>query len=80
MTKLPKGRADSFRKPARHLGAFPPTPKNSAEAWRPKLNDRVQTPNGAGIVVKISNDMYLVDLENQPSQIWERLISIKPTK
>ena len=40
--------------------------------WRPKLNERVQTPNGIGTVVEIWGDMYLVDLENQFANVWER--------
>jgi hypothetical protein len=40
----------------------------------------VQIPNGVGTVVKISGDMYLVDLENQLANIWERLTSIKLPK
>jgi hypothetical protein len=78
MTKPPRGRPNSFRKSVRQVSAMPPTTLSSTEVWRPKLNDRVQTPNGIGIVLKISNDMYLIDLENQPSQLWERLSSLKP--
>jgi len=45
--------------------------------WKPKLHDKVLTPSGIGIVEKISGDMYLIDLENQVAQIWERLSSLK---
>lgn len=59
---------------------MPASTKRSVDAWRPKLNDRVQTPSGVGKVIKISGDMYLVDLENQLANIWERLTSIKQPK
>ncbi|MGA2226859.1 MAG: hypothetical protein ACLQBD_32100 [Syntrophobacteraceae bacterium] len=45
--------------------------------WRPKLNERVQIPNGVGTVMEISEDMYLIDLENQLANVWERLTSIR---
>jgi hypothetical protein len=77
MMKPSQGKPNSFRKPARQVGALPPSTKRSVQVWRPKLNDRVQIPNGVGTVVKISGDMYLIDLENQLANIWERLTSIK---
>jgi hypothetical protein len=80
MTKPPLGGFNSFRKPARQVNALPPAAKRSIQVWRPKLNDRVQIPNGIGTVVKISGDMYLIDLENQFANIWERLTSIKLPK
>lgn len=67
----------SFRKPAKKVDAFPSSRKTPAQGWTPKLSDRVQTPNGVGIVLKISGEMYLVDLENQVASVWERLRSIK---
>jgi hypothetical protein len=72
----------SFRKPVKQVGAFPKsTGKSSAVGvWRPRLNDRVQIPNGTGTVVEISGDMYLIDLENQVAKVWERLTSIKLPK
>ena len=80
MINSPRGGPNSFRKPVRQVGALPPTTKSSIEVWRPKLNDRVQIPNGVGIVVEISGDMYLIDLENQLAKVWERLTSIKLPK
>ncbi|MGO9535264.1 MAG: hypothetical protein ACLP3B_29345 [Syntrophobacteraceae bacterium] len=80
MTNSPRGVPNSFRKPVRQVGALPRTTKSSIEVWRPKLNDRVQIPNGVGIVVEISGDMYLIDLENQLAKVWERLTSIKLLK
>ena len=79
--KSPSGGFNSFRKSVRQVGALPRTTKKSSiEVWRPKLNDRVQIPNGVGIVVEISGDMYLIDLENQLAKVWERLTSIKLPK
>ena len=81
MTKPPppRGGFNSFRKPVRQVSALPQTTaKRPVEVWRPKFNDRVQTPSGVGIVVEVSGDMYLVDLENQVARIWERRSSIKP--
>lgn len=80
MIKPSQGGPNSFRRPARQVGALPTTTKRTVQVWRPKLNDRVQIPNGVGTVVKISGDMYLVDLENQVANIWERLTSIKLPK
>ena len=81
MTNPPRGGFNSFRKSVRQVGALPRTTKKSSiEVWRPKLNDRVQIPNGVGIVVEISGDMYLIDLENQLAKVWERLTSIKLPK
>ncbi len=71
---------NSFRTSTRKVSAFPNYHKQAVEIWRPKLNERVQIPNGIGIVVEISEDMYLVDLENQVSNVWERLTSIKLPK
>lgn len=59
---------------------MPPTTKRTIDVWRPKLNDRVLIPNGVGTVVEISGDMYLIDLENQLANVWERLTSIKLPK
>ncbi|MHC1724773.1 MAG: hypothetical protein AB9866_01920 [Syntrophobacteraceae bacterium] len=70
----------SFRKSTRKVSAFPNYHNRSVEVWRPKLNDRVQIPNGVGTVVEISEDMYLVDLENQYANVWERLTSIRLPK
>jgi hypothetical protein len=64
----------------RQVGALPQNAtKRSVEAWRPKLNEKVYTPSGVGIVVEVSGDMYLVDLDKQTAKIWERLSSIKPS-
>ncbi len=79
MAKNIRGGPHSFRKPVRQVGALPQTTKaRSVKVWRPSLNDRVQTPSGIGIVVEVSGDMYLVDLEMQIAKVWERLSSIKP--
>ncbi len=78
MMKKTRGDFQSFRKSVRHVGALPQTAKaRSAEVWRPGLNDTVQTPSGTGIVVEVSGDMYLIDLDKQVARIWERLSSIK---
>ncbi len=71
------GMFGSFRKPARKIDAFPSIPKIPAQGWEPKVSDRVQTPNGMGTVLKISGEMYLIDLDNQVAKVWERLRSIK---
>ena len=59
---------------------MPSRVRSSIDAWRPKLDERVQTPSGIGTVVEISESMYLVDLENQVAKVWERLSSIKLPK
>jgi hypothetical protein len=71
---------NSFRSSTRKVSVFPNYHEQSVESWKPKLNERVQIPNGIGTVVKISENMYLVDLENQIANIWERLTSIRPLK
>ena len=80
MTKPSWGTFNSFRKPARQVAALPRTSRELVEVWKPKLGERVQTPNGIGTVAKISGDMYLIDLEHQIASVWERLTSIKPPK
>ncbi len=80
MAKTPLGGFNSFRKSVRQVRALPQSREGSVKVWRPKLNDRVQIPNGIGVVVEISGDMYLVDLENQVARVWERLTSIKLVK
>lgn len=50
---------------------------NPGAVWKPNLHDKVATPSGVGTVVEISGDMYLINLENQVAQIWERLSSLK---
>jgi|GEM_PF-2190043 len=42
-----------------------------------KINDRVETAHGAGTVVKISDDRYLIALDGQLGKVWERLRSLK---
>ncbi len=60
------------------MSAMPQSKSNKPSVvWRPKLNDRVLTPSGVGIVVEISGDMCLIDLEKQVAKIWERLSSLK---
>lgn len=80
MPKPSRGGFNSFRKNVRQVSALPATTKRSVKVWRPKLNDRVQIPNGVGTVVEISGDMFLIDLENQFANVWERLTSIKLPK
>ncbi len=80
MTKPSQGTFNSFRKPVRQVAALPRTTREYIEVWKPRLDERVQTPNGIGIVVKISGDMYLIDLDHQIARVWERLTSIKPPK
>ena len=80
MLKTPFDGFNSFRKPMRKVSAFPKYHETTVEVWKPKLNDRVQIPNGIGTVVEISEDMYLVDLENQLANVWERLTSIRLPK
>jgi hypothetical protein len=67
----------SFRSSTRKISAFPEYHEKPVNVWRPKLNETVQIPNGLGTVVEISEDMYLIDLENQFANVWERLISIR---
>ncbi len=76
MAKTPFGGFNSFRKPVRNERPLLQPRERSVGIWRPKLKDRVKTPNGIGIVVEISQDMYLIDLENQIAEVWERLTSI----
>ncbi len=60
------------------MSALPQSQSNKPGlVWRPKLHDKVLTPSGVGIVVEISDDMYLIDLEKQVAKIWERLSSLK---
>ena len=80
MTRPPWGPSNSFRKPVKQVAPLPRTNKEYMEVWKPDLDERVQTPSGIGTVVKISADMYLVDLEHQIARVWERLRSIKPLK
>ena len=80
MLKTPFDGFKSFRKSIRKVSAFPKSHDPSIKAWRPVLNQRVQTPNGVGTVVEIAEDMYLVDLENQFANVWERLTSIRLPK
>lgn len=77
MAKTPFSGYGSFRKPVKKIGAFPRAHEIVAPVWTPKINDRVQTPSGVGVVVEISDNMYLVDLDNQLAKVWERLTSIK---
>ncbi len=77
MVKTPFYGSKSFRNSTRKVSAFPASHNRLVNVWRPKLNERVQIPNGVGTVVEISEEMYLVDLENQVANVWERLISIR---
>ncbi len=80
MARTPGGGFNSFRKPVKKVNAFPQNSEIPIQIWRPKLNDRVLIPNGIGTVVEISGDMYLIDLENQIANVWERLSSIRLPK
>jgi F-box protein, helicase, 18 len=42
-----------------------------------KVGDRVRTNHGEGTIVEIENDKYLVDLDGQPAQLWEKDWGIK---
>ncbi|MGC8490475.1 MAG: hypothetical protein ACP5SH_01945 [Syntrophobacteraceae bacterium] len=72
-----RGAFASFRKQAKKVEAFPSVRATPVQGWRPKLGERVQTPNGVGTVVKVSGEIYLVDLDDQIANVWERLRSIK---
>ncbi len=77
MLKTPFYSFNSFRGSTRKVSVFPKYHDRPVNVWRPKLDERVQIPNGVGTVVEISEDMYLVDLENQLANVWERLSSIR---
>ncbi len=68
---------NSFRKTSRKISIFPEYHEDPVAGWKPELNESVLTPNGTGIVVEISNGLYLVDLENQTAKVWERFTSLK---
>ncbi len=74
------GRVKSFRKAVKKIDSLPKARGSSTQVWRPRLNDRVLIPNGIGVVIEIKEDMFLIDLENQLANVWERLSSIKPPK
>jgi hypothetical protein len=40
------------------------------------IGDKVLAPNGYGKVARIEGDQYLIDMENQTAQIWERRSSL----
>ncbi len=70
----------SFRKAVKKVDSFPKPRERSTQVWRPKLHDRVQIPNGIGTVIEIEEDMFLIDLDNQLANVWERLSSIRLPK
>jgi hypothetical protein len=72
-----RGAFVSFRKQAKKVEAFPAGRVPPAQGWAPKVGERVETPNGVGSVLKISGENYLIDLDNQVANVWERLSSIK---
>ena len=41
------------------------------------IGDRVKTSHGTGIVVKVERDKYLVDLDGQEAQLWEKAWSLR---
>lgn len=69
----------SSSRKSRRLGGHLPEPQPRRKMVFPSFNvgDRVQTPHGPGKIVEISGDQCLVDLENQPAQLWERLSGLK---
>jgi hypothetical protein len=77
MLKTPFYSFNPFRGSTRKVSVFPKYHDRPVNVWKPKLDERVQIPNGVGTVVEISEDMYLIDLENQLANVWERLSSIK---
>jgi|GEM_PF-4358521 len=54
----------------------PPEPKASRKK-RLKVNDRVKTSHGTGTIVEIDGEKYLVDLDGQAAQLWERAWGIR---
>jgi hypothetical protein len=72
-----RGGLVSFRKQTKKVDAFPSIRATPVQGWAPKVGDRVETPNGVGTVLKISGELYLIDLDNQIANVWERLRSIK---
>ena len=72
----------SSSRKSRRLGGHLPEPQPRRKMVRPSftVGDRVQTPHGPGKIVEISGDQCLVDLENQPAQLWERLSRLKPVQ
>ncbi len=77
MKKSPVSGFNPFRKPTLKMNAAPRIRSEIVELPKPKIGDRVQVPNGFGTVVETSGDMFLIDLENQAANLWERLRSIK---
>ena len=37
-----------------------------------KVGDRVRTSHGTGTVVEVDDEKYLVDLDGQEAQLWEK--------
>lgn len=72
-----RGAFVSFRKQVKNVDAFPSSRATPVQGWSPKPGDRVETPNGVGSVLKISGELYLIDLDKQVANVWERLRSIK---
>jgi hypothetical protein len=52
-------------------------PRKTTGQAHVKINDRVTTPHGNGTVIEISLDRYLIALDGQLAQVWERLSSLK---
>jgi F-box protein 18 (helicase) len=42
-----------------------------------KIGDRVNTSHGTGTVVEVDGDKYLVDLDGQTAQLWEKAYRIR---
>ncbi len=48
-------------------------PQSEAPREKPfKVGDRVRTSHGTGTVVEVDGDKYLVDLDGQEAQLWEK--------
>ncbi|MBC8461080.1 MAG: ATP-binding domain-containing protein, partial [Deltaproteobacteria bacterium] len=56
----------------------PKAPEPKAPRKKPfKVGDRVRTSHGTGTVVEVDGDKYLVDLDGQTAQLWEKAYRIK---
>jgi hypothetical protein len=80
MARTPFISSNPSRKPMGKVSAFYQSREKPIGVWRPTMKERVQTPNGIGVVMEISGDMFLVDLDNQHANVWERLTSIRIVK
>lgn len=44
-----------------------------------KIGDRVRTSHGTGTVVEVDGEKYLVDLDGQAAQLWEKVWGLRKT-